>query len=218
MSLRSVRVEKITPRWPARADSKIRFAALMEAVEALLANHTPSDITIQMIAERAGMPTATVYHFFPSAEAALFAQARIYIERFQVSAERAVEPHERTTWPADWRLGLQRGREMYTSNVACMRLLLGPDVPRDIQAFDADANIRHGELIAGVLREFYVMPNLPDLAKVCTNAVEINDTFWRLSVQRHGTITDEMAEEGARAILAYVGTYIAADLPLRKKR
>ena len=83
IAIRHARIEKITPRWPSRADSKARFQLLMQAVEALLQQIGPSDITIQMIADAAHMPTATVYHFFPSAEAAMFAQARVYIERFE---------------------------------------------------------------------------------------------------------------------------------------
>ena len=107
LALKAARIEKITPRWPARSDSKARFLVLMQAVETLLTQHGPSEITIQMIADEARMPTATVYHFFPSAEAAMFAQARVYIERFEKMSAEGRTPEERRSWQHAWRIGLQ---------------------------------------------------------------------------------------------------------------
>src|SRR5215468_8252105 len=126
LALKTARSEKITPRWPARADSKARFQILMQAIESLLAQRGPSEITIQMIADEARMPTATVYHFFPSAEAAMFAQARVYVERFEKMGTEGRTPEERRSWQQAWRIGMQKGRDVYVANPSCMRLLLGP--------------------------------------------------------------------------------------------
>lgn len=207
-ALKTARIEKITPRWPARSDSKARFQILMQAVETLLSQRGPSEITIQMIADEARMPTATVYHFFPSAEAAMFAQARVYIERFEKQSAEGRTPDERRTWQEAWRTGLQKGRDLYTANVACMRLLLGPDVPRDIQTYDSEFNVRLGRTSAKQFHDYFEMPEIEGLEKICTNAVEISDTFWRLSFERHGTITDAYFDEGMRAVIAYLRTYI----------
>jgi AcrR family transcriptional regulator len=214
--LKNARIEKITPHWPARADSKARFQLLMQAVEKLLLEHGPSDITIQMIADEARMPTATVYHFFPSVDAAMFAQARVYIERFEkMSAERTAA-HERRSWQGSWRVGAQRGRELFTSNVACMRLLLGPDVPRDIQTYDSDFNVRLGRICAGQFHDYFVTPDIEGLEAICTNAIEISDTFWRMSFERHGTITDAFFDESMRAVVAYLRTYLPEVLTPRE--
>ena len=43
---------------------------------------------------------------------------------------------------------------------------------------------------------------------ICTNAIEISDTFWRMSFERHGTITDAFFEEGMRAVVGYLRTYL----------
>ncbi len=208
LAFKTARIEKITPRWPARADSKARFQLLMQAVEKLLLKHGPSDVTIQMIADEAHMPTATVYHFFPSAEAAMFAQARVYIERFEKLSAEGTAPHERRSWQGSWRVGSQRGRELYTSNVACMRLLLGPDVPRDIQTYDSDFNERLGRIIAAQFHDYFVTPDIEGLEAICTNAIEISDTFWRMSFERHGTITDALFDESMRAVVAYLRIYL----------
>ena len=207
-ALKNARIGKITPRWPARSDSKARFQVLMQAVEILLSQHGPSEITIQMIADEARMPTATVYHFFPSAEAAMFAQARVYVERFEKLSAEGRSPEERRSWQDAWRIGMQKARDLYISNVACMRLLLGPDVPRDVQTYDSDFNVRLGRTAAKQLHEYFVMPPIEGLETVCTNAVEISDTFWRLSFERHRTVTDAYFDEGVRAVTAYLRTYL----------
>ncbi len=208
LALRHARIEKITPRWPSRADSKARFQLLMQAVETLLQQCGPSEITIQMIADAAHMPTATVYHFFPSADAAMFAQARAYIERFEKLSAEPTPPHDRRSWQGSWRVGAQRGRDLYMANVACMRLLLGPDVPRDIQTYDSDFNVRLGRAIAGQFHDYFVTPDIEGLEAICTNAVEISDTFWRMSFERHATIPDAFFEESMRAVVGYLRTYL----------
>ena len=215
VALKTARIEKITPRWPARSDSKARFQILMQAVERLLSQRGPSEITIQMIADEARMPTATVYHFFPSAEAAMFAQARVYVERFAKLSADGRTPDERRSWQQAWRIGMQKGRDVYVANPACMRLLLGPDMPRDVQTYDSDFNVRLGRNAAKQFHEYFDMPAVEGLEGICTNAVEISDTFWRLSFDRHSTITDAFFEESMRAVIAYLRTYLPETLTPR---
>ncbi|MCE9522430.1 MAG: TetR/AcrR family transcriptional regulator [Alphaproteobacteria bacterium] len=209
------RADKITPRWPVRADSRARFQTLVSAVGRLLTQYGPSEITIQMIAEAVQMPSATVYHFFPSAEAALVAQAQIYISEFETMAGRETQLLDRTSWQRSWRAGAQRGREVFVADAARMRLLLGADVPADVQNVDAEFNIRLGRIIAAQFeRETYLAPT-PGLAEAFTHAVEISDTFWRLSFRRTGTITDYYFDEGMRAVIAYLSTYLPEQLEYR---
>lgn len=211
----TLRSERITPRMPARADSRMRFQALTAAVAALLNKYGPSEITIQMIAEKAKMPTATVYHFFPSAEAALLAQARIYVQEFEALAEVPTPQAERTSWQNTWRWGAEQGRKHYLASVPRMRLLLGADVPRDVQTVDSEFNVRLGQLVAKQFETRTVMPHIPGFDAVCTNAIEISDTFWRMSFQRTGTITDAYFDESMRAVTAYLGCYLPQVLVFR---
>ena len=215
LALKTARIEKITPRWPARSDSKARFQVLMQAIETLLAQCGPSQITIQMIADEARMPTATVYHFFPSAEAAMFAQARVYVERFEKMGVEGRTPDERRSWQQAWRIGMEKGRDVYVANPSCMRLLLGPDMPRDVQTYDSEFNVRLGRTAAKQLYEYFEVPHIEGLEAACTNAIEICDTFWRLSFDRHGTITEAFFEESMRAVLAYLRTYLPETLTPR---
>ena len=211
----SARAERITPRMPARADSRVRYDKLVKAVGKLLATYGPSEITVQMIADAARMPTATVYHFFPSAEAALVAQARLYVASFEASMQKQVPMSARTPWPKAWRINSQTGRNLYVNDLARMRLLLGADLPRDVQVVDAEFNVRLGRLIVAQFERETFLPRIAKLEEACTNAVEINDMFWRKSFQQTGTISDAYFNEGIRAVVAYLETYLPADLKYR---
>jgi hypothetical protein len=146
----------------------------------------------------------------------MFAQARTYIERFEKLTAEGTAPDSRRSWQNSWRVGAQRGRELYNSNVACMRLLLGPDVPRDVQTYDSDFNVRQGRIIAQQFHDYFVTPQIEGLEAICTNAVEISDTFWRMSFERHATITDAFFDESMRAVTAYLRTYLPEVLTPRE--
>lgn len=216
IALKHARMGKITPRLPARSDSKARFQILMPAVEALLLRHDPSEITIQMIAEEAHMPTATVYHFFPTVEAAMFAQAQIYIEHLESIATNDGPPDDRASWQNSWRVAAQRWRGLVNSNLAYLRLLLGADLPRDVQRLDSDFNVRLGRIIAARFERYFVMPDVEDMESICANAIEICDAFWRMSFERHATITEDLFDEGMRAVFAYMRTYLPEVLEPRE--
>ena len=211
----SRRAEKITPRWPSRIDSRPRFKALLDALEALLDEFGPSEVSVQMIAEKAGMPPASVYHFFPSSDAACVALATTYLGEFVAQARTplAVDPY------GGWQDGIRRRAEVarahYLANTACMRLLLGSDMPRDIQTLDASNVAEMGKGFADDIRRQFIVPEFDRFDYMVTNAIEISDAFWRMSYCRHQTITDEAFEESVRAVIAYMRTYLPDTLQVR---
>jgi AcrR family transcriptional regulator len=208
--MKTRRAKKITPHWPTRSDGRARFQVLTAAVVGLLADFGPSEITIQSIAARAHVPKGTVYTFFPSVEASLLAQAQLYLDEFDALARRPV-PGARS-WQEAWRAAAARARDLYVGDVARMRLLLGADIPRDVQTAGYGCLQRMGRTMAALL-DPEGKALVPDFADICVQAIEINDTFWRLSFQRAGTIGDAHFEEGMRASLAYLAIYLPMEAP-----
>ena len=70
--------KRIVARRPQRKPGQVRFRKLLDALDELLATSNVQDIGLYQIAAKAKVPNASVYHFFPSTEAALLAarQAR----------------------------------------------------------------------------------------------------------------------------------------------
>ena len=67
------------PRYPKRANGKERFESLLDTLAEMLSNRETSDFGLAELGERAGATTASVYHFFPTKEAAIIALAERYL-------------------------------------------------------------------------------------------------------------------------------------------
>jgi AcrR family transcriptional regulator len=205
--MKTKRTAKITPRWPVRSNSRQRFQVLLNAVAELLVDHDPSEITVHLIARRADAPPATVYHFFPSADAALLAQAHAYLEDFlRMSKEPAPDGGN---WRDVWRFASARARDAYTSDAARMRLLLADDVPSDVQTAGQAYVAEIGRAVTALLAPRVQSTDARTLESACVHAIAINGMFWRTSYRQARTITDAHFEEGLRASLAYLGTYLS---------
>jgi hypothetical protein len=57
------------------------------------------------------------------------------------------------------------------------------------------------------IRTFYELPKQPDPAELMHNAIRCLESLWQLSFQRHGVITDAMAEETNKVMSAYLSLY-----------
>jgi AcrR family transcriptional regulator len=209
--MKNNRAEKITPHWPVRSDGRARFQSLMAAVAALLADQGPSEITIQTIAARAHVPKASVYGFFPSVEAALLAQAHVYLREFRELAREPVDGAQ--TWQEAWRGAAARARKVYVNDMAKMRLLLGADIPQDVQTAGQSYMADMARAVVTLFGRTGVAP-FPQLAEICTHAIEINGMFWRQSFQRSATISESHFEEGLKASVAYLATYLPWAVPV----
>ncbi|MNC68900.1 hypothetical protein D3C75_1195430 [compost metagenome] len=61
----------------------------------------------------------------------------------------------------------------------------------------------------------FQLPALPADIEVFSLAMELGDRVYALSVQRHGLISERLAEEGMRVFDAYLALYLPPFLPKR---
>ena len=198
----------LLPRKPQRARGKARYEILLDAADAALAEHNGSEITLLDAASRAGVPLASVYHYFPSNVALLVGLARRYFRDFErlmaISA-----PHDRLeTWMDLCRLHAAAGRQYYATHPAAMRLLLGADCGTQVRQNDLDANLRFAAMQYRAYCRHFVLPPGQYAIDRCAIAITISDAIWSLSYSRYGCITDAMAEEALQARFAYLLLYL----------
>ena len=198
----------LLPREPQRARGKARYEILLDAADAALAERNGSEITLVDAASRAGVPLASVYHYFPSNVALLVGLARRYFRDFErlmvVSAA-----HDRLgSWMDLCRLHAAAGRQYYATHPAAMRLLLGADCGTQVRQSDLDANLRFAALqYCAYCRHFVLPPGQYPIDR-CAIAITISDAIWSLSYSRYGCITDAMADEALEARFAYLLRYL----------
>ncbi len=199
---------RTAPRQPLQERGRARFEALLDTVEVMLAEHEPDQIGFYQIAERAGMPAASVYHFFPTKNAAFLALARRYLDHFRQGARRPIDPAETGSWQDVIRKRHERAVAYYNAHPPAMKLILGVQPFLEIHDADSTANEDISKLLLEDLRRTFHFPYVAGPEQKFLICLSIADAIWRISFAAHRRITPDFAREATRATLAYMRTFL----------
>ncbi|GLK86134.1 TetR/AcrR family transcriptional regulator [Ancylobacter defluvii] len=190
-----------------RRRGQIRLKALIEATDALLQEHDVSEVGLYQIAEQAGVPPASIYHFFPNKEAALVALAEDYLERL-VARSIEAPPSPPANWQEliGWRI--RTSARFYNEHVPLMRLFLGASISAEVRQRDMAGTLAVSRTRAEMFDRHFVMPPIKDWIGKLATSLAIADGIWALSYSQNQSITDESIEEGVRAVTAYLRCYL----------
>lgn len=210
-------VRKTTPRKPLQQRGRARYEAILDVLESLLAETDWEQIGYYQIVERAGMPAASVYHFFPSRTALVMALADRYFEHFRTEAQAYAADANFPRWQDFFAAGIRSSVEYYNSHPAAMKLILGSQPFMEIHHGDSTTN----RIITGrtleAFRRMYELPYLQDPHRKFLIALAIADAVWRTSFDEHGYITPVYEEESTRAVIAYLRTFLPEDLEQKQQ-
>lgn len=198
-----------------QARGRERRERLLAAASQLLGEREIEEISLQDLARTAGIPTSSAYHFYTNA---MDAFAALTEEIGAALAHTLTEPLElppKACWEDVVTITAERAVTFYRTRPDARRLLIGSHTPPHLKRSDRD----NDRTIAAVMRDHidaaFQLPVMERDEDVYFHAIEIADLFYSLSMLRHGEITDEMAEEAVRAMVAYLRTYLPARLPRR---
>ncbi len=200
------------PRYPVQERSRKRFDAVLDITDQLIEEHSLETISLLEIASRAGIPPASLYHFFPTVDSVFTALADRYRKALVVEAKQPLPPEALADWQSLIHSGYARGRQFYANHPVATELLLGASGPRTIQTGNYEADVAIGKLMSAGLKHYFNVTFVPDLTHLSVIGVTISDAIWSLSVRNEGSITDEYFEESQRVLLAYYGRVIPPDL------
>ncbi|MBD8188868.1 MULTISPECIES: TetR/AcrR family transcriptional regulator [Pseudomonas syringae group] len=202
------------PRKP-RARSQARIDSILDAARTLLASEGVASLSIYSVAERAGIPPSSVYHFFASVPALLEALTADIHAAFRASLQAPIEHDSLDSWRDLSRVVEMRMLDIYNADAAARQLILAQHGLTEINQADRQHDIELGHLMLEVFNRHFHLPALPDDVDVFALAMELGDRVYARSVQLHGEITPRMAVEGMRVFDAYVGLYLPVYLPKR---
>jgi AcrR family transcriptional regulator len=203
------------PRKP-RARSQARIDSILDAARTLLASEGVASLSIYSVAERAGIPPSSVYHFFASVPALLEALTADIHAAFRASLQAPIEHDSLDSWRDLSRVVEMRMLDIYNADAAARQLILAQHGLTEINQADRQHDIELGHLMLDVFNRHFHLPELPDDVDVFALAMELGDRVYARSVQLHGEITPRMAAEGMRVFDAYVGLYLPPCLLKRK--
>ena len=197
----------VAPRKP-RARSQARIDSILDAARTLLASEGVASLSIYSVAERAGIPPSSVYHFFASVPALLEALTADIHAAFRAPLQAPIEHDSLDSWRDLSRVVEMRMLDIYNADAAARQLILAQHGLTEINQADRQHDIELGHLMLDVFNRHFHLPALPDDVDVFALAMELGDRVYARSVQLHGEITPRMAVEGMRVFDAYVGLYL----------
>lgn len=201
-------------RAPMRKRGIERFEHLLDATAAVLGERPDEDISLAQIAEKAGVPLASVYHFFPNRNAALEALAKRYHQRIgdlaMIDGQGIPD-----RWQDLFASRIRRSAAYLNSEPAALRLFMGAGVSAEIRNVDVEGNAALAAKRAAYMRDIFDLPAMPDLEQRIATALALIDGIWALSYSEHRRITDAYVEEGILATTAYLRCYLPERLQPR---
>jgi len=197
-----------SPRAPSRGRGILRYAALLEATAELLHEQAPDEIGLYQIAERAGVPPASVYHFFPTKEAAYVALASRCSEEVLEMHRTPIEARQIGSWQDLYRIDARRAMEFYNGHPPYLKIIYGGYGGVDAHNVDKVLALSFSTSSYDRLNRIFHMPVIREPEKKFEIRLGILDSVWQISVRRHGSITEEYFEESVKAAIAYSRLYI----------
>jgi len=202
-------ITNVKSRPPARkatqARGRARRAELLEAARAMLETQGLDQIGMIAVAEAAGIPASSAYHFFPEISD-LWKELARTIATAQ-AAEDLMLP-ETDEWETLVELSLEHHQRAFNADPAARQLMLGARTPPDIKHAACKEDFRFGTALWTAIRRQFVLPELADSREIFFKALLISDVFFSLSVADYGHVTDGALRESKLAALAYLRAYL----------
>ena len=198
-----------------QARSLERRRAILDATRELLETTTISDLSLYQVADKAGIPPSSLYHFFPKVDVLLGALVEEIFTEFDAIMNKPLDIDAIHHWTDITRQLQARFVAYYREHKYVRDLILGQHVISTIR----HADYMHDDLLGRRIREYheqlFQLPPLPEAYNIFAVALQVADKVYSISYQEYGNITGEMAREGRRAAQAYLGLYLPEVMPKR---
>ncbi|WP_377194510.1 TetR/AcrR family transcriptional regulator [Ruegeria meonggei] len=195
-------------RKPTRANGRQTYEKLLDVLEQNLPLRAEAAISLKDLAKLTDVPTASAYHFFSSPDGAVAALAERYVEKF---ADRLGPQESDRGFDDIWDLvgaKIDLARVIYETHPAALKIFYGPSQSSEVRRLAIQAQQEGAREVLATMSRYFEIPDTHKILDKFSLAAALNDSIWAISFIRHGCITDELAEEGKRAVRAYISAYI----------
>jgi AcrR family transcriptional regulator len=191
-----------------RKRGRERRKLLLKAAYELLCVRPVEDVSFRDIADKAGVPEGSAYHFFANRFDVFSALAEELSDQFIEAHRRKVPPSRRRSWQALAEHLVDVGAKVYAKNPPARQLLIGGKTPPEVKQADRINDRAVGNIMHEVFAEYFEMPQSDEMRNAFYYFIEITDLLFTLSVIEHGKITPAMLAEAKRAGIGYLGSYL----------
>lgn len=208
---------KLLPIQPTHRSGEERVMAILDAADRLLQFTALEDFSLLVVAREAGIANATIYHFFPSAEAVMVGLLRRYLVAMDAVVETALTTAPGMDWQKLVRYIFEEIRQFYADNPVASRLVFNVGGYGGVQSVDDDHVMDMARRSTEAFQARYHMPLIEDGQKRVAIAIAVSDRIWSMDVQ-NGCVSDFVFEESQRVIISYLSNYVPPVLARRDYR
>ncbi|WP_160746906.1 TetR/AcrR family transcriptional regulator [Croceibacterium soli] len=195
-----------------QARGRARRQRLLAAARALLKDRDLDQIGISAVADQAGIPVSSAYHFYPD-------MTELYKGLSREIAFEMIANYGKPKLAEEWEdvviQFVTESRNFFNSDPAARQLMLGPKAAAEIKHAACREDYRFGNFLLTSISEHFILPPLDRINERFFRAVQIADMIFSLSVLGSGAVTEEDAAEAAAATIAYLNLYLPRHLPVK---
>ncbi len=205
-------VERVDPavgavrRVPTQQRSRQRVEAILDAAETLVLEQGVETLTTRAIAQRAGVPVASLYQYFGDKEAVLLALAGRDMAEMDEQVASDLAGLEVLSVAGVVRAAMEAFVVVYRRRPAFVEIYLRGRGNAAVARFGRAHNTR----VATALRDFALEHGLcrEDLSPAAAElAVEVGDRVFQLAHEHDAAGDPALVEEGVRMMTAYLERY-----------
>jgi AcrR family transcriptional regulator len=191
-----------------------RRQILLNSARKMLRTTRLAELSLGDVARRAKVPKGSAYFFYKDITALCASLVGLIDEELQAALREPLPP-TMNSWQEIFSLLIERGCNFLQNDPAASQLIVGMDATPSLKLIDRANDVVLGRIVDEQLASKFELPQMVDRPKLFFRALELADVMLCLSMIEHGRITKEYADEGSRAGLAYLGTYLPDKLPLK---
>ncbi|MCC7412309.1 MAG: TetR/AcrR family transcriptional regulator [Gammaproteobacteria bacterium] len=203
------RRSRLTPRRPQQARSRARFNRILDVAEAVFIEVGLDALSCHRVAQRAGVPPASVYQYFPSKYALLVGLADRHLAVFDSLLADHFAGRRFRRWESIVNHAIDLAVRLHNEDDAFRLLTIGDQGSRAIRVLDKQLNRRiaafMGEQIA---RHCAIVDRDGALGRALEVTVEIFDAVAGAGAREQGCIDAWHAREARRAATSYLGSFL----------
>ena len=182
----------------------------------LLGKESFQDISYQRIADKAGVPLASCYHFYKSK----LDLVRVIADELTEEYLEVIFDHDKYQSAESWQqcvdIYVRASVVHHNRSTAELRIFFSGDVPLALRQDALQREKSIGLRLFSVLSNRFDVPGVQNKENVFFRAVEIARTVLALDYQEAGELTAESATEAVRAVTGYLSNYLPPVLSERK--
>lgn len=191
-----------------------RRQLLLKTARRMLRTTKLGELSLGDIAKRAKVSKGSAYFFYEDVNALCASLKSLLDEELREIISAPIT--ERVPgWQEVIRILYERGVSFLEQDPAACQLAVGTDATPALKLMDRANDVVAGGILDEQVSRFFELPSMPGRAKLFFRALELADVMLSLSMIEYGKLTREYVDEGYRAAIAYLQTYIPEKLPRR---